>query len=315
MTTTRGEAPGEAWTIRRVLAWAVDDLKKRNFPSARLDAELLLCHVLRIDRIKLLVDAERPLDKAELTRYRELFVRRRNGEPIAYLLGVREFYGRPFRVDRRVLVPRPDTETLVEVALARTTHLDLSARVLDLCTGSGCVAISLARERPTTCVLGLDLSPDAAAVARENVVRLGAVNCAIGVSDLFSALEGRSVAFDLITANPPYIPDAEIDTLMVDVRAFEPHLALAGGPDGLVLLRRIAEEAPRWLAPGGVLAVEVMAGQAPDVSALFAAQGFSAIETRKDLGGHERVVSGVWGQSPARPGGAPIEDTVWRGKP
>ncbi|MRG94830.1 peptide chain release factor N(5)-glutamine methyltransferase [Polyangium spumosum] len=294
MTATRGEAAGETWTIRRVLAWAVDDLKKRGFPSARLDAELLLCHVLGIDRIKLIVDAERPLARPELTRYRELFVRRRSGEPIAYLLGVREFYGRPFRVDKRVLVPRPDTETLVEVALERTRHLDLSARVLDLCTGSGCVAISLARERPTTCVLGLDLSPDAAEVARENVVRLGATNCAIGVSDLFAALEGRDVAFDLVTANPPYIPDAEIDTLMVDVRGFEPRLALAGGADGLDLLRRIAAEAPRFLAPGGVLAVEVMAGQAPDVSALFAERGFSEIETRRDLGGHERVVSAVW---------------------
>ncbi|MDI3289803.1 peptide chain release factor N(5)-glutamine methyltransferase [Polyangium sp. 15x6] len=298
MTTTRAEAPGETWTIRRVLAWAVDDLKKRGFSSARLDAELLLCHVLRIDRIKLIVDAERPLDKAELGRYRELYQRRRAGEPIAYLLGVREFYGRPFRVDRRVLIPRPDTETLVEVALARTKHLDLAARVLDLCTGSGCVAISLARERPTTCVVGLDLSPDAATVARENVVRLGATNCAIGVSDLFSALEGRGVVFDLITANPPYIPEAEIDTLAVDIRAFEPHLALSGGADGLVLFRRIAAEAPRYLAPGGVIAVEVMSGQAHDVGELFAAQGFTDIETQKDLGGHDRIVSGVWRERP-----------------
>ncbi len=298
MTATRGEAPGETWTIRRVLTWAVDDLKKRGFSSARLDAELLLCHVLHTDRIKLLIDAERPLAKAELTRYRELYQRRRAGEPIAYLLGVREFYGRTFRVDRRVLVPRPDTETLVEVGLERTRHLDLSARVLDLCTGTGCVAISLARERPTTCVLGLDLSPDAAVVARENVVRLGATNCAIGVSDLFAALEGRAVVFDLITANPPYIPDDEIDTLMVDVRAFEPRLALAGGPDGLVILRRIVHEAPRYLAEGGVLAVELMAGQAPDVSALFAERGFSEIQIRKDLGGHERVVSGVWRGKP-----------------
>jgi len=294
VTTARGDASGEPWTIRRVLTWATDDLKKRGFPSARLDAELLLCHVLRVDRIRLLVDADRPLEKTELTRYRELYQRRRAGEPIAYLLGVREFYGRPFRVDRRVLVPRPDTETLVEVALARTRHISLSARVLDLCTGSGCVALSLARERPTTCVLGLDVSEDAATLARENLVRLGAVNCAIGVSNLFEALRGRDASFDLITANPPYIPDDEIATLMVDVRAFEPHLALAGGPDGLVLVRRIIDEAPDFLAPGGVLALELMAGQAPDVSALFSARGFSEIEIAKDLAGHERVVSGVF---------------------
>jgi release factor glutamine methyltransferase len=287
-----GGEGGEVWTIRRVLTWSIDDLKKRGFPSPRLDAELLLAYVLGADRVRLIIDADRPLMKDELTRYRELHQRRRAGEPIAYLLGVREFYGRPFRVDRRVLIPRPDTETLVEVGLTRTRHLDLAARVLDLCTGSGCVAISLSRERPTTCVLGLDLSPDAIAVARENMVRLGAVNCALGVSDLFAALEGRRVHFDLITANPPYIPDEEIPGLQLDVRAYEPHLALSGGADGLVLIRRIVAEAPAHLALGGVLALAVMAGQAPSVRPLLEAAGFVDIEVQKDLGGHERVVSG-----------------------
>lgn len=294
MTGARAEAPGEAWTIRRVLGWAVDDLKKRGFSSPRLDAEILLCFVLGTDRIRLITDAERPLDKVELNRYRELFKRRRAGEPIAYLVGFREFYGRPFRVDRRVLIPRPDTETLVEVGLSRTSHLDLSARVLDLCTGSGCVAISLARERPTTCVLGLDLSEEAILVARENLVRLGAVNCAFGVSDLFAALEGRGVHFDLITANPPYIPDEEIPTLQIDIRGFEPNLALSGGEDGLAVVRRIVAEAPRFLEKGGALALELMSGQAPAVHALFEAAGFSDIAVKKDLGGHDRVVSGVW---------------------
>ena len=297
--TGKAEAPGEAWTIRRVLAWAVDDLKKRGFSSPRLDAELLLCHVLHVDRIRLLIDAERPLEKGELARYRELYQRRRAGEPIAYLLGVREFYGRPFRVDRRVLIPRPDTETLVEVGLSRTSHIDLSARVLDLCTGSGCVAISLARERPTTCVLGLDLSADALDVARENLVRLGAVNCAFGVSDLFAALAGRNAHFDLITANPPYIPDEEIPTLQIDIRGFEPTLALSGGGDGLAVVRRIVAEAPAFLAKGGALALELMSGQAPSVSALFEARGFSDVRVTKDLGGHERVVSGIWAGEPS----------------
>jgi len=298
VTTSGGEGGGDVWTIRRVLAWASEDLKKRGFSSPRLDVELLLCNVLRQDRVGLIRDADKPLEKAELTRYRELFQRRRAGEPVAYLLGVREFYGRPFRVDRRVLIPRPDTETLVEVGLLRSRHLDLSARVLDLCTGSGAVALTLAKERPTTCVLGLDLSPDAVAVARDNLVRLGAVNCAIGVSDLFSALSGRRARFDLITANPPYIPDAEIAELPVDVRGFEPRLALAGGEDGLSLVRRIVAEAPGHLAPGGVLALEVMAGQAPSVREIFAQRGFVDVLVKKDLGGHERVVSGVWQDNP-----------------
>lgn len=294
MTTERAEAQNAPWTIRRVLTWAVDDLKKRGFSSPRLDAELLLCHVLKQDRIKLILDAERPLEKNELARYRELFQRRRSGEPVAYLLGVREFYGRPFRVDRRVLIPRPDTETLVEVALERTRHVDLCARVLDLCTGSGCVAISLARERPTTCVVGLDLSPDAVMVARDNLVRLGAVNCAIGQSDLYAALAPDRPIFDLITANPPYIPDGDIPGLDVDIRGFEPHMALAGGDDGLSLMRRVVSEAPRHLAKGGILAVEMMTGQGEAVSALFADAGFSDIRIKKDLGGRERVVSGAW---------------------
>lgn len=293
MTTAQNEAQSASWTIRRVLAWAVDDLKKRGFTSPRLDAELLLCHVLGQDRIRLILDAERPLQKAELGRYRELFQRRRAGEPVAYLLGVREFYGRPFRVDHRVLIPRPDTETLVEVALVRTKHLDLCARVLDLCTGSGCVAISLAKERPTTCVLGLDVSPDAVDVARENAMRLGAVNCTIGQSDLFAAVASTHARFDLITANPPYIPDAEIPSLDIDIRGFEPHLALAGGDDGLSIVRRIVSEAPGHLASGGVLAAEVMTGQASAVCELFEQQGFSDIQIKKDLGGRERVVSGV----------------------
>src|SRR5262249_39411268 len=151
----------ESWTIRRVLAWATEDLKKRAVSSPRLDVELLLGKVLGVDRVRLVIDADRPLEKAELTRYRQLHRRRRAGEPVAYLLVVREFYGRPSRVDRRLLIPRPDPETLIEVALERPRPLSLSARVLDLCTGSGCVAITLACERPTTRVLGADISEDA----------------------------------------------------------------------------------------------------------------------------------------------------------
>jgi release factor glutamine methyltransferase len=282
----------ETWTIRRVVAWATDDLKKRGVTSPRLDVELLLGKVLGMDRVALLIDADRPLAKAELAAYRALHTRRRAGEPVAYLLGVREFYGRPFRVDARVLIPRPDTEILVETALARTRGISLSARVLDLCTGSGCVAISLARERPTTRVLGVDLSDGALVVARENALRLGAVNAGFLHSDLFAALP-RGLVFDLITANPPYIPDPEISSLQPDIRDFEPRLALSGGADGCACTRRIVADAPRRLAPGGVLALEVGAGQADEVAALLEKAGFEAIAKNVDYGGHERVVSGV----------------------
>lgn len=304
MTTTPAEADrsSEPWTIRRVIAWATEDLKKRGVSSApRLDVELLLGLVLKTNRVGLIIEADKPLAKEELARYRALHQRRRSGEPVAYLTGVREFYGRPFRVDARVLIPRPDTEILVEVALTRTRALSLSARVLDLCTGSGCVAISLAKERPTTRVLGVDISSGALAVARENALRLGAVNVGFLEGDLFAPLEPtrarglHKARFDLITSNPPYIPEGDMAGLQVDVRAFEPGLALRGGDDGLDIVRRIITAAPRFLDEGGVLAIEVGAGQAPNVRPLFEEAGFRDVELAKDLGGHERVVSGVRG--------------------
>lgn len=290
---SEAESVAAIWTIQRVLVWAADDLRARGSSSPRLDAEVLLAHVLGVGRVQLVVDAARPLDKDELARYRALHVRRRAGEPVAYLVGVREFYGRSFRVDARVLVPRPDTEALVEVALERTRRIALSARVLDLCTGSGCVAITLGKERPTTRVLGSDLSEDALAVARDNALRLGALNVGFVRADVFDGVFGGP--FDLITANPPYIAEGEIAGLDVDIRAFEPVLALGGGPDGLAVTRRIVEGAAAHLAPEGVLAVEVAAGQAPDVARAFEGAGFIDVGVRRDYGGHERVVSGVRG--------------------
>lgn len=297
--TASGAEAAEVWTIRRVVAWATDDLKKRGSTSPRLDVELLLGRVLTMDRVALLIDADRPLSKDELTRYRELHQRRRAGEPVAYLLGSREFYGRSFRVDKRVLVPRPDTEALIDVALERTRRLSLSARVLDLCTGSGCVAVTLGRERPTTRVLGVDISDDALAVAMENGIRLGAVNVGFVRSDLFAAFRAGRDRFDLITANPPYVSDGEYRSLAVDIRKFEPRIALTAGSDGLSVLRRLVAEAPRFLDAEGVLAVEIGWDQSAAVKELFAAAGFRAIETRKDYGGHERVVSGVRGPEAA----------------
>jgi release factor glutamine methyltransferase len=162
------------WTVGRVLTWAADDFRGRGIESARLDAELLLAHVLGCDRIRLIIDNLRPLSNDELVRFRALIQRRRRGEPIAYILGRREFFGLSFRVDARVLVPRPDTETLLNVALERSVHRDQFGTLLDLCTGSGCVAVCFALERPTWQVWASDLSHDAIAVARENALRLGA---------------------------------------------------------------------------------------------------------------------------------------------
>jgi release factor glutamine methyltransferase len=290
-----GEAPSstapKSWTIGSLVKWATDDFRARGIENPRLDAELLVAHALKIDRMRVILDSARPLEGAELGLLRDLVKRRRSYEPIAYLRGEREFYGLKFRVDKRVLVPRPDTETLVDAALARSTHVSMSMRQLDLCTGSGCVAIAMARQRPTAQVYASDISADALAVARENALRLGAYNVAFVEADLFAAFAGKR--FDVITANPPYIPTAELATLMPDVREHEPRLALDGGEDGLSLVRRIVEEAPSYLEEGGLLAMEIGAGEAPATVALFEARGFTDVRAHRDIARIERVISGV----------------------
>jgi release factor glutamine methyltransferase len=280
------------WTVEAVLRWATDDFRGRGIDTARLDAELLLAHALGTTRLQLVLDAKKGLEAPELERMRELVKRRRAREPVAYLLGRREFYGRTFRVDARVLVPRPDTEALIDVALERTRHASMSMRALDLCTGSGCVAISLARERPTSFVAATDVSGAALAVARDNALRLGAYNAAFLEGDLFVPLHS-TWRFDVIVANPPYIPTPELASLDPDVRDFEPRLALDGGADGLDVLRRVVAGAGDWLVPGGVLAVEVGAGEAASVAHLFERARFQEVEIRRDYGRIERVVSGV----------------------
>lgn len=282
----------KVWTIGELLRWATDDFRARGIESPRLDAELLLGHATGLTRIQLIVDAGKELEGDALARFRELVKRRRAREPIAYILGVREFYGHAFRVDSRVLVPRPDTEALVEEALVRTRHVSLAMRALDLCTGSGCIAVSLALERPTSLVLATDRSEGALAVARDNALRLGAYRVALARGDLYAAVP-PGCRFDVVTANPPYIATGELGGLMPDVRDFEPLPALDGGVDGLDLVRRVVAGAAPWLVPGGALAVEVGAGQAAAAVTLFERAGYERVQIRRDYARIERVVSGV----------------------
>lgn len=251
-----------------------------------------MCAALKVDRVRLIVDSARPLDDAELGTYKEMIKRRRNGEPVAYILGRREFYGRDFAVDSRVLIPRPDTEMLLEVALDATTHRSLYGRALDLCTGSGCVAVTFALERPTWRVTGTDLSDDALTLARRNALALGALwGVRFLPGDLFDALDPKE-RFEIILSNPPYIPSEEISTLDKGVQGFEPRSALDGGASGLDFYPRLIDGAKRHLVAGGVLAVEVGAGQAGAVESLFKEGGFAETSRKTDYGGHERVVSG-----------------------
>jgi release factor glutamine methyltransferase len=281
----------ECWTIRKLVTWATEDFRTRGFDSPRLDAELLLGCALGKTRIEIILEAERPLDTKELDRFRELVRRRRTGEPTAYLLGQREFYGTSFSVDKNVLIPRPDTELLVEVALEKTQERLAEGRAIDLCTGSGCVAIAFALKRRGWHVTGVDLSRPAVEVARRNAVAAGVLS---GIDflegDLFFPLEAARA--HLITANPPYIPSDVIPTLDLGIRGFEPHLALDGGEDGMTVTRRIVAEAPNRLHPKGVLALEIGYDQGPKVAKLLEDAGFEEVAIHKDYGAHDRVVCG-----------------------
>ena len=282
----------EAWTVRRVIAWIQADLAKRGIDSARLDADLLVAHALKLKRIALYLDLDRPLEDAELRAIRSLVERRRGFEPVAYILGEREFYGRGFEVTRDVLIPRPDTETLVEQTLLLMRSGDGGGRLLDLCTGSGAVALTLAAELPQRRVLGTDVSEAALAVAARNAERLKLTErVELRQGDLFEAVP-ESERFAAITVNPPYIGADEMATLAPDVRDHEPRLALDAGPDALVFYRRIVRDAPRHLEPGASLLVEVGYTQAAAVRALFAEAGLADVRSAKDLAGTERVVIG-----------------------
>lgn len=287
----------QPWTVRRVLGWTTQHFEKLGLDSPRLTAELLLAHVLHVSRIRLYTDLDRPLEAAELGAVRSLIVRRASGEPTSYLTGTREFYGRTFAVDPRVLVPRPETELLVEAVLQAVPR-DAEVRVLDLCTGSGCVGITVALERPRARVLATDTSPGAVEVARANAGALGAAErFEARLGDLLVPVEGEA-PFDVVVANPPYVPRGEIPTLPPEVRR-EPQLALDGGPDGLDVVRRIATAAPGRLVPGGLLALEIGDGQGPAVHSLLEAAGYGSVRIERDLARHDRLALGTHPRGPA----------------
>jgi release factor glutamine methyltransferase len=278
----------EAWTVLKLLRWTADYFSGRGIDAPRLTAELLLADTLDLDRVGLYVNFERPLQGDELAAFRERVKRRAGREPLAYILGHAEFWSLPLKVTPAVLIPRPDTELLVEAALPRLTAGP--RQVLDIGTGSGALAIALAHECPACLVTAIDVSPAALAVALENAhLNRVADRIVLLQQDLVRLPAGP---FDLIVANPPYIPSGELATLMPEVRDFEPSLALDGGPDGLAADRAITAQAGTVLAAGGWLLVEVGAGQAAAVQALFAAVGLTDLFVSRDLAGIERVVGG-----------------------
>lgn len=284
----QGEAPG---TLNDWLNWAAGALQD-HADNPRLDAEVLLCDLLGCNRAGLIVRAGDPVSAELALRYAALVDRRRLGEPVAYLTGRREFWSLDLGVSPAVLIPRPDTELLVEWALQRLRGMG-APRVADLGTGSGAIALAIASERPDAQLLAVDISEDALAQARHNAHTLRLERVEFRAGDWLAPLAGERC--DLIVSNPPYI--AEGDPHLAALR-YEPRRALTAGPDGLADLRRIAADARACLKPGAALLMEHGAEQGGAVRALLAALGYTQIETRRDLNGLERATLGVHDPEP-----------------
>lgn len=272
-------------------------LREAGISSASLEARELVCCGSGKTREELLRDAQLYVAPETEEIIRTLTDRHLNGEPVAYLLGEWEFYGLTLDVCRDVLIPRPDTETLVDRGILFVRDLPEGTRVLDLCAGSGCVGLAIAENCPNTQVVLAEWSEDAIRVCRQNIRRRelnGQVQAA--QADAMAPPSHVLRDFDLILCNPPYIPTADLEGLEPSVRDYEPHMALDGGADGMDFYRAIARDWRCALKPGGMLAFEVGIHQAPAVERILAENGFTDIQTTRDPGGHQRVVEGDVGQ-------------------
>lgn len=303
------ESP-DVWTVSRILEWTTRYLKERGSETPRLDSEILLAHTRKCKRIQLYTSFDTPLTDAERAQMRDLVKRRANAEPVAYLVGHREFFGLDFKVTKDVLIPRPDTETLVMQLLERAAVLESASspsapdaeavkpaknaaklRILELCTGSGCISVAAAVNLPNATLVATDISPDALKIASENAAQHKIQDrLEFREGDLFQAVP-QDAQFDLIASNPPYIPDSELAGLDADVRDHEPLLALRAGPDGMLLLTQIVEHAGRYLVSGGWLVLETGIEQSVlTQKALEARQDFRDVRVVKDLAGRPRVI-------------------------
>lgn len=292
----RANPTEDVWTVQRILLWTTDYLKQKGVEAARLEAELLLAHARNCPRIRLYTDFETPLTDAERTRMRDYVQRRAKRQPLAYITGHKEFYGRDFQVGPGVLIPRPETETLIDVCLEHIPA-DKPSRVLEVGFGSGCIAVTLACQRRHCSLTATDISPQAMEFATRNAA-------AHKVDDRIQLLAGDGLTpvlddassnkFDGLVSNPPYVREDELPGLAPEVADHEPTLALVSGSDGLDLIRRIIAQAPQVLAPDAWIALEVDPAQCDPVSELLQQTGFTDVHVVADMHQNDRIVHGRW---------------------
>ncbi len=275
-------------TFAEVLLSAVNAFDYAKFDTPQMDARLLLCHAADISHTKLISSMHDAVSENVQQRFSEFVARRIAFEPVHRIIGMREFYGRDFVLGSEALIPRPDTETLIDTVLSKFEDRSAEMRILDLGTGSGVIAVTLACEFPNASVVAVDVSEDAVANCIENGEQLG-VGGRLQVlhSDLFEKVSGK---FDLIVSNPPYIPTADLEGLAPEVRLHDPLRALDGGADGMDFYRRIFARAKEFLKPDGMLALEFGFGQSDEISELAVANTFRDVSLHKDLGGIARVL-------------------------
>ncbi len=284
----------ETWTTRRLLQWTTQHFEKHGLESPRVQAEMLLAHVTKTDRLKLYMQPDRPADPAERDALRELVKRATQQEPVDYLVGHAPFFSLDFEVSPAVLIPRPSTETLVEHVLQTLRGEDRNKdelQLADVGTGSGAIVVSLLKQLPNATAVATDIDAAALDVAQRNAEKHGvAERVAFKQGDLLAPLEGET--FDVLVSNPPYIPDAQWDDVEPNVKDHEPTHALRGGADGLDLLRPLIAGAAGVLNPGGLVAFEIAAVQADTVRGLAADAGWRDVDVLKDHEALDRVVVG-----------------------
>lgn len=285
----------KVWTIKRLLDWSASYLQEKGFDDARLNVELLICHTLKYkNRIDLYLHHDKPLLETELNSFKELFKRRLNREPLQYIIGEAEFMGLRFKVDKRVLIPRPETEILVEAVIETCKNYPDKIDILDIGVGSGNLTVSLSKFIPVAIVTAIDASRPAIEVAKTNVAANG-VSDRIDLKQL-NIFDDVSILprFDIVVSNPPYISRNEFLGIQEEIRLYEPHSATTDNSDGLTYHRRIADVARSLFKENGWLFLEIAYNQSAEVTKICSDFGYHKIETIRDYGGNDRVIKARW---------------------